>query len=197
MDRETAIRKGIQKTIERTITPEAPKEKQSKKRRAIPWAAILGPVIFAGIIGAGYLAYQNSDIEVRSGLYLMEYSRTNDDKAPAVEIPAEEKKVSPPETEVAVSPASSASEATNPKEDENSVAQIYPYHIIVGSFKASENAQSYISQLQAKGYDSYMANGQPNFHRVAIGNFATKAQAREALVGIRQNIQSGAWIYSN
>lgn len=209
IERETRIRTAIQKSIEKhtpapvvvNITDEPVKEKSPVR---IPWAAILGPVIFAGIIGAGYLGYKSEPFQNISGLTWVEWSRSRSiDLSGEVikEMPAEviiegvdhnsieESAISAGDEEALTSPETLAEEIP--------ITQLYPYHIVVGSFKDATNADAYVQQLRARGFEAYTAKGDNRFLRVAVGNYATRAQADRALQGVRQSINSQAWVYSN
>lgn len=71
------------------------------------------------------------------------------------------------------------------------------YHIVVGSFKDPVNANKYIHELATKGYQAYIAKGQNNFSRVAIGNYTNSEEARKNLASIKNELNPGAWVYRN
>lgn len=205
IERDARIRTAIQKSIEKhapATTHEVTEEKEKPVYR-IPWAAVLGPVIFAGIVGAAYLGLKNEPFKDISGLQWIEWSHSRSlDTSGEVITEAPEKSEEKP-ADVTPKTSDITPEKAEPVKpdltdvDEIPMTQLYPYHIVVGSFKESGNARSYVHQLKARGYDAYLADGDPRFMRVAVGNFATKAQAENALQGVRQNINSQAWIYSN
>ncbi len=208
VDREVKIRSAIQRSIEKhgpasaaMAEPKgrraAPKEHRSAR---IPWAAVLGPIIFAGIIGASYWGYNKAPLDNFSGLNWLEWSHSSS----LYDLSGEVRHDTPNQTEADVAEASNAAEepvlvkeAEMNVEDEIPTVQLYPYHIVVGSFKDADNAEAYASKLKAKGYDAYTAHGDNRFLRVAVGNFATREQADKALLGIRQSLNSQAWIYTN
>lgn len=214
VQREAQIRKGVHKAIEKHMSKkpgtreQAETKASTKKKKRTPWAAILLPLAFAGAVGAGYVAYQNDAFENVAGFNILEFSRSTEKpvEEPAVEENAEataeesfEEEANgydsyyTEEEEVAEeSYSTSAPEAS--AEEQNLISG---YHIVVGSFQDRENAQQYISELQAEGYEAYLADGDASFSRVAIGNFQSWGAAKNALDGVRQNINSGSWIYSN
>lgn len=209
IEREARIRTAIQKSIEtKKIEPTpAPIEAVSgKKSTRIPWAAVLGPVIFAGILGAAYLGIKNEPLQEVSGLTWLEWTHSKSVYNISGEVIAEDSS-SEIKTEDAASPAATAISTKDisgnerleesPLQEEIPMTQLYPFHIVVGSFKDMENAENYVQQLRARGFDAYTAEGDNRFMRVAVGNFATRAQAENALRGVRRSINSQAWIYTN
>ncbi len=65
LQREAEIRKTIHKAIEKHVP--ISKNEPREKRRKFAWAAVLIPLAFAGVVGAGYYAYENSDWENQAG----------------------------------------------------------------------------------------------------------------------------------
>lgn len=202
IEREAAIRKSIHQTIEKHIVTEPrirTKEKTDRKR--FNWAAVLGPVIFAGIVGAAYYTWQQNSFENLSGLNWFHFSRSTEQPLSEEELTAQPIKPVPLEEETPA-PEVKEEKIMLPEEEAMKVeseagAIISGFHIVVGSFRDEENAQSLINQLHDKGYTAYMAQGDRRFNRVAIGNFDTRGQAQNALEGVRQNLNPGAWVYAN
>lgn len=211
--RETAIRKNIHQAIEKHIVTDkaVPKkaQAQARKKKRLPWAAVLGPVIFAGIVGAGYYAYQEDKFENLAGINFLNFGGTEEKiEEPSEEISAESdnKSSEAPVYKATEDDFEATEEMKTPKATEGVASAKAEeiaapvssgFHIIVGSFKAQENADTYVRELEGRGYRPYMAAGDQRFHRVAIGNFKTRSEALNALNGIRGNINDGAWIYRN
>lgn len=208
IEREARIRTAIQKSIETKKAPPAPipvVPVQERKSARIPWAAVLGPVIFAGIVGAAYLGIKNDPLQDVSGLTWMEWTHSKslynisgeviEEITPA---PAKEKQIDPVVTQKFIDKtAIDEPISAEPVADEIPMTQLYPFHIVVGSFKDGVNADAYVEQLRARGFDAYTAEGDNRYMRVAVGNFATRAQAENALRGVRRSVNSQAWIYAN
>lgn len=213
VQREALIRKGVHKAIEKHMAkkPTTRKEAENapateKKKKRTPWAAVLVPIIFAGIVGAGYVAYQNDAFENVAGFNIF---KSNDKPAEDIkaeeltstEEPVEELNEEPAYEEENIITEEEVMSEEPASEDSFSAAEEVTapsgYHIVVGSFHDRSNAEHYISELQAQGYDAYLANGTPDFSRVAIGNFQSWRQAKNALDGVRMNVNPGSWIYSN
>ncbi len=207
IEREEAIRKSIHKTIERHIVAE-PKTAvaTTRKSRRIPWAAILGPVIFAGVVGAAYFTWRPNDFQNISGLNWPDFSHGTEQTI--TEEPLTEEK--PETTEIALSdaettnvaPVESMAEVRSPAEEalaaESEAGAISSgYHLVVGSFKDEVNAQVLIDKLHDKGFTAYLAQGDKRFHRVAVSTFDSREAAETALQSVRQSINSGAWVYAN
>jgi len=208
IEREARIRTAIQKSIETKKVQPAPvatEPVREKKSARIPWAAVLGPVIFAGIVGTGYLGIKSDPLQDVSGLTWLEWTHSKSLYNISGEEIAEEtvEKHGTEIGETVVSEDNTAEtlvgepEPVSFGEDEIPMTQLYPFHIVVGSFKDLANAENYVEQLRARGFDAYTAEGNNKFMRVAVGNFATRAQAENALNGVRQSINSQAWIYTN
>lgn len=203
IEREAVIRKNIQKSIDRHVSSASKAEPVAAKKRTFGWAAVLGPFIFAGIVGAAYYAIRSQAIDQWAGMpgaspTPTEQVESGETTAQPAEIIEEN-----PEVTRESAPASAPEESNLPEEtaapekDEIPVSAFYPFHIVVGSFKEERNASQYLQQLKAMGYDAYLASDAGSFHRVAVGNFASKATAQQALSGVRQNLNAGAWIYRN
>lgn len=70
-------------------------------------------------------------------------------------------------------------------------------HIIVGAFSNRTNAERYVSQLRAQGFNNAQTAGTTgNLVRVSAGAYSSTDDARAALDDIRKKINSGAWVYS-
>lgn len=215
ISREVEIQKGIEKVISsaapkkerkakstkvRSIAPTAGDKKRS--RRGLGWAAVLGPV--AALLIAGSF-YQNSledelngyaNINPFKGFRLFEHKPVTQTSNEGVK--EEVKTISFQEAEQLTQNAIEetpikAEVETSVKAFDKEVAK--PFKIVVGSFKDQVNAQEFIDELTAKGYDAFMADGDTRYNRVAVQRFATRAEADVALQNIKQEINPGAWVY--
>lgn len=74
------------------------------------------------------------------------------------------------------------------------VNQYNRYHVIAGCFINYDNAITQINELNAAGNQAYLFGKANGFHRVALGSFATEAEATAYLQAIRQNGQPKAWL---
>jgi nucleoid DNA-binding protein len=89
------------------------------------------------------------------------------------------------------------------KESEISVTVTSPtadfkYFIIGGSFKSEENAQKYIKQVKAQGYQGRNLGVFNGLNRVAIKGFATMEEAQKEINAmLAENPSSGVWIHVN
>jgi len=190
IQREAQIRKTIHSAIEKHVVVEHPETKTRKVATWIPWAAALGPVILASVIGYSYFTQGTlNPMENVAGINWMQFSRPIEKmENPPSAIITEEAKT-PVVTETIEAPV----EIAEPKE----VLLEKGYFIIVGSFKDVENAETYIHELAAKGYDAYLADGDKRFFRVAVGQYPNHESAALALTSVKQNLQPQSWIYSN
>jgi nucleoid DNA-binding protein len=67
------------------------------------------------------------------------------------------------------------------------------YEVIGGAFAVEENATNLVKELQAQGFDAYMAGKKGPLHLVSFGNFASQKEATDALREIKSKGKS-AWI---
>jgi len=75
------------------------------------------------------------------------------------------------------------------------IAEQFSYYLIGGSFKSEENANKYIEQLKALGYNGKNLGIFRGLHRVAIKGFSNMEDAKNELNLIRrQNTRTDAWI---
>ncbi len=203
IQRQAEIRKTINKAIEKHVINEHPETNTKKVAGWVSWAAVLGPVILASAIGYAYFTTAPQPLENMSGFSIMNFSRSiRETPEPPMSYEAEEPASEVEEiaeTRPAENAASAITEDEPAKEpvDYNTPAKTGHYHIVVGSFKDAHNANTYITQLKSQGYNAYLAEGDNSYSRVAIGNFASEASARNALDGIKQNVHPNSWIYAN
>jgi hypothetical protein len=118
------------------------------------------------------------------------FARDMAEKAKVIEIFEEEKPAAEKVTE----------EIAEPIVVEDNIVPAKPMSlevkIIVGAFGDINNAQRYIKDLQAKGFDAQIAGKSGNLTRVSAGEFATEQEARVALAKIRESLNQNAWIYT-
>lgn len=71
----------------------------------------------------------------------------------------------------------------------------YSYYLVAGSFKSSENADKFMSELSAKGYKPESIATSKNPYNVTVGGYNNWADAVEAQKKyLAENPESGAWI---
>lgn len=70
------------------------------------------------------------------------------------------------------------------------------YEIIVGSFATMRQADKYVKEMKAKGYDlKAIESRMPgNRKKISWGSFATEEEAYRELVSVQKNFEPGAWI---
>lgn len=68
------------------------------------------------------------------------------------------------------------------------------YHIIGGCFLERENADRFISELQAKGFAASLIDQKGGLYRVAYGSYPLKSTAAEALEAVRKEEAPDAWM---
>lgn len=195
IQREAQIRKTIHQTIEKHVVTETAEGKKRKVATWVPWAAALGPILVAGVIGYSYLTQGSfNPAENVAGINWLQFSRSTEK---VIEVPVEDVKT----TETPNSSMSENSADDSPKEVVEEAPEVISpkiaYHIVVGSFKDQANAASYVTQLQAKGYDAYIPEGDNRFFRVSVGGYTSHEEATAAIAGVKQNVNPHSWVYSN
>ncbi|MFZ1686582.1 MAG: SPOR domain-containing protein, partial [Flavobacteriales bacterium] len=77
---------------------------------------------------------------------------------------------------------------------EVAVAATRRFHVMGGCFAVRANADNYIIQLKARGFDASIIDEHRGLWRVAIGSFADRALANEALAAARKEEAPEAWL---
>ena len=198
VQREMEIKKSVQRAIDIHIPARTQKEREKRNLPLLRWAAVLAPFIALGIAAGVYLNNNPNPLSNFASFYPWSYSSEDHAEQLKETIPVTEEKVSVPssnEAEINTAPETTIDEPIK-KVVETPIHQS-SYHIVVGSFKEKENAEHYIKELQSRGFDAYLANGDRRFHRVAVGNFASHELATTELSKVKSQVSSGAWVYSN
>lgn len=68
------------------------------------------------------------------------------------------------------------------------------FHVIGGCFLEKENADRFISELQAKGFAASLIDKKGGLYRVAYGSYPLRATAIEALNAVRKEEAPDAWM---
>lgn len=68
------------------------------------------------------------------------------------------------------------------------------FHIIGGCFLEKENADRFISELQAKGFAATLIDRKGGLYRVAYGSYPLRTTANEALSAVRKEEAPDAWL---
>lgn len=68
------------------------------------------------------------------------------------------------------------------------------YFVVGGAFKELSNAEGYVAQLRAKGYDALICEKKGDLHLVAFGSYASRTAAMNDLEAIRAVDHPGAWL---
>ncbi len=70
------------------------------------------------------------------------------------------------------------------------------YYLVGGSFSVEENAETYLKELQAKGYDAFHAGKKGRFFIIGIGTFDTFNEADQAKTEYMENNSgSEVWVW--
>jgi len=183
--REEQIKKDLQKSIEKHIS-----KSTARKSRALPWAAVLGPLIFASVLGASYWIFpENSHYERAAFDWLRTEKVVNSESTPK---PVESIEVTAPAKTENVSSSAEPIADNSEKRPEATPAHV---QIVVGAFKEQANAKAYVQTLKAQGFEAYASDQQNGFNRVAIGSFSNRDEALARLAEIRKQVNPGAWVY--
>lgn len=74
--------------------------------------------------------------------------------------------------------------------------QNHPYFIIGGSFRSEENAEKFVKQKQAEGFNAQNIGVIKGLHYIALDSFANFQQAKAAQDRIKdEKPESGVWVY--
>ncbi|SEK67937.1 Sporulation related domain-containing protein [Parapedobacter koreensis] len=70
------------------------------------------------------------------------------------------------------------------------------YEIIVGSFATMAQAEKYVAQMKAKGYELHAINSRMpgNRKKISWGSFETEEEAYRELARVQKTFEPGAWI---
>lgn len=68
------------------------------------------------------------------------------------------------------------------------------YHVIGGCFQEKANADSFVADLQAKGFAASIVDHKGGLYRVAYGSYPQRAMAIEALNAVRKEEAPQAWL---
>ncbi|MEQ9262969.1 MAG: SPOR domain-containing protein [Owenweeksia sp.] len=201
VQRELEIKKSVQRAIDIHIPARTQKEREKRALPFLRWAAVLAPFLALGVAAGVYLNNSPLSFQNIAGLNPFSYQASSEETPePANEtIEAPELTESHiPLTEEGTSETAIEDMSVKPAEQvELPQAVQGSYHIVVGSFKEKDNAQSYVTNLRSQGFDAYLAQGDQRFHRVAVGNFTSHHLASQELSIIKNQVNSGAWVYSN
>jgi cell division septation protein DedD len=68
------------------------------------------------------------------------------------------------------------------------------YHVIGGCFLLEENAETFVAELQARGFAASILDQQGGLYRVAYGSYPERSLALEALDAVRKEEAPEAWL---
>lgn len=68
------------------------------------------------------------------------------------------------------------------------------FHVIGGCFGLKENADRFLEQLRAGGFDAVLVDEHHGLYRVAFGSYPDRAMALEALAAVRREQGADAWL---
>lgn len=68
------------------------------------------------------------------------------------------------------------------------------FHIIGGCFLIKDNADTFVANLQAKGFAATIIDQKGGLYRVAYGSYPDRALAQEALSAVRKELAPEAWM---
>jgi cell division septation protein DedD/nucleoid DNA-binding protein len=70
------------------------------------------------------------------------------------------------------------------------------YHVIGGCFLLKENAETFVADLQARGFAATIVDQKGGLYRVAYGSYPDRSLALEALAAVRKEEAPNAWLLS-
>lgn len=94
-----------------------------------------------------------------------------------------------------VSPPKEVTETTERETPSSEIISSGPkYYVVAGCFENRENADRYIDELQAQGYNAELFGTWKNLYAVSFNSFTTKDQALQEMLRIRQSAEPDAWV---
>ncbi|MDX8341602.1 SPOR domain-containing protein [Draconibacterium sp. IB214405] len=171
-------------------TPPPVKEEEKKKSKAWLLLLILIPLIaVAGFIF--YKGYYKADSE----LITPEYTQQEITEEPAQIIPDT---INTDSLEINVADTLLATDSVEniPVEEEEVAEPSVKYYLVGGSFSVKENADTYLQELQQKGYDAFHVGKKGRFFIVGIASYNTFSEADSAKTKyMEDNPGSEVWVY--
>jgi len=168
---------------------EEPQKKEAKKRG---WLLVLLALIPIGIVGI-YFIYQNRGNNTIPEKTIEHQVAT--EKEPEMILDTIVKDTTP-----AFVQDTSKTEETIPVSpdliDENLPIDSPKYYLVSGSFTIEENAETYIEELKAKGFDAFNAGKKGRFFIVGIGSYASFKEANsQKTIFMEENPGSEVWVW--
>jgi hypothetical protein len=68
------------------------------------------------------------------------------------------------------------------------------YHVVGGCFSELANAEKFVKDLRAQGFDAYIFDNKEGLNRVVFGSYPDRGIALDALYAVKQEHQSDAWL---
>ncbi len=94
-----------------------------------------------------------------------------------------------------LSPESTFVDSEMPElENETVNIELGNYFVIGGCFSEEGNANEFVSQLKAKGYEAVLVDVNKGLHRVAFGQYSSKEAAKSAQQEITSSGEYSAWV---
>ena len=169
-----------------TATPVDDAEDEPRANRTGWWVAAAAVVVLA----AGIWFYRQASPQAPI---------TGETEATTAEVPADSTVTD--STSLGLAEAT-VSDSTAVAAADTVVAPVVPatpsvtYEIIVGSFATMRQANKYVAEMKAKGYELQAIDSKMpgNRKKISWGAYATEEEAYRELVRVQQNFEPGAWI---
>jgi cell division septation protein DedD len=177
---------------------DVPKSHKEKKKRSwiIPVSAIGAIIILAG---AAWLVFPD---QVKNILYpdRQSYEETmpeevameNSEITSVPDIPDEQLPAQEPIPDMNDNQASAQTETSVVQSEIQS--SVKKYYVVAGCFKSQRNAEKYVAELQAKGYNSELFGTHDNLYAVSFNSFTSRESAVNEMNRIRKSSEPKAWI---
>ncbi len=175
-----------------------PKSHKEKKKRSwiIPVSAIGAIIILAG---AAWLVFPD---QVKNILYpdrqsyeetMSEGDAMEDSEINSVtDVPDEQLPVQETIPDLNDNQASAQTETSVVQSEIQSAVK--KYYVVAGCFKSQRNAEKYVAELQAKGYNSELFGTHDNLYAVSFNSFTSRESAVNEMNRIRKSSEPKAWI---
>ncbi|NND94500.1 MAG: HU-CCDC81 and SPOR domain-containing protein [Flavobacteriales bacterium] len=213
-DEELNLREEEVKKEEEIPVISIDRKEKNPKRRWIAAAALIPLLFYIGFVGIRsdvindgtiqmsdlnpFISSTNSVYSERGEVSSVDFSENEIPARVAKTIPStvdkqesetSEEEVAPVEEKVIVEEATAVNTYVAPQ-----AISLMEYHVIGGCFSEESNAQKMVDKLRTKGFEAFIIDKRRGLHRVAYGSSASRKEALELLLRVKEEEQIEAWL---
>lgn len=177
------------------------REEHTNGRRYTPWAVAAAVAVLLIAVGVIWY-YQPAWFGGKSLAGIFEpkreanYSTPSSEKNPLVVVEQDSAVSDSGQLAAAVIDSTSVAIDSVPETDAPPAKPSITYEIIVGSFATMRQANKFVAEMKAKGYDLHAIDSRMpgNRKKISWGSFATEEEAYKELARVQKTFEPGAWI---